>query len=206
MSATNRGATRRPNDFYETPEWCTRALFSVGGSYVTSGFRILEPTAGSGAIVRVTKDILYNADLTAVEIDGNHFDNLVNAGADDVHIGNILEKRAEDLGGTFNMIVGNPPYKYAQEVIEHCWLYMMQPHSVMHMLLRLNFLGSRKRYNFWDEYPLYKLNVLSKRPSFTNGGTDATDYAWFTWYRPMAGKAIRSGISNHIRFSIPEEQ
>jgi len=25
------------------------------------------------------------------------------------------------------------------------------------------------------------LHVISKRPSFTGGGTDATEYAWFIW-------------------------
>ena len=47
------------------------------------------------------------------------------------------------------------------------------------MLLRINFLGSKKRYGFWKKNPPQAMYVLSKRPSFTGKGTDATEYAWF---------------------------
>ena len=49
------------------------------------------------------------------------------------------------------------------------------------MLLRLNYLGSITRHDWWKEYSPTSLYVLSKRPSFTGKGTDATDYAWFVW-------------------------
>ena len=34
---------------------------------------------------------------------------------------------------------------------------------------------------FWKAYPVNKLYVLSKRPSFTGKGTDSAAYAWFVW-------------------------
>jgi hypothetical protein len=49
------------------------------------------------------------------------------------------------------------------------------------MLLRLAFLESKRRFNFWQQYPVNKLYILSQRPSFTGKGTDATAYAWFVW-------------------------
>ena len=49
------------------------------------------------------------------------------------------------------------------------------------MLLRINFLSSQKRYDFWQQFPPDGLFVLSKRPSFTGTGTDSQEYAWFVW-------------------------
>ena len=49
------------------------------------------------------------------------------------------------------------------------------------MLLRINYLGSISRHQWWKENTPTALHVLSKRPSFTGTGTDATDYAWYVW-------------------------
>ena len=49
------------------------------------------------------------------------------------------------------------------------------------MLLRLNYLGSITRHEWWKSSPPIAIHVLSKRPSFTGTGTDATDYGWFAW-------------------------
>lgn len=51
----------------------------------------------------------------------------------------------------------------------------------MIFLLRTNFLESKKRFEWWQDKPPTKLYVLSKRPSFTGKGTDATSYSWFIW-------------------------
>jgi len=50
------------------------------------------------------------------------------------------------------------------------------------MLLRLNFLGSKSRKPFWDQYPAHRIYVHHKRMSFTdNGATDSIEYAHFIW-------------------------
>lgn len=54
------------------------------------------------------------------------------------------------------------------------------------MLLRLAFLESKKRCDFWQKHPVSKLYVLSERPSFTGAGTDATAYAWFVWNKEQS--------------------
>jgi hypothetical protein len=48
-------------------------------------------------------------------------------------------------------------------------------------LSRLNYLGSIGRHEWWKENTPTALHVLSKRPSFTGVGTDATDYCWIIW-------------------------
>ena len=55
MSSTNRGAVRAPDDFYATPGWAVRAVLPHLSLSTGSG-RILEPSCGEGAIVRVLLD------------------------------------------------------------------------------------------------------------------------------------------------------
>ncbi|QXL90608.1 hypothetical protein [Salmonella phage NINP13076] len=50
------------------------------------------------------------------------------------------------------------------------------------MLLRIGFLESMKRWEWWQENPISSLLILSQRPSFTDDGkTDGSGYAWFVW-------------------------
>ncbi len=75
-------------------------------------------------------------------------------------------------------IVTNPPFSLALEFANHA--LSVAPHVLL--LLRLNFLASRKRRDWWIVHNPSALFVLSDRPSFTGDGqTDATDYAWFYW-------------------------
>ena len=76
-----------------------------------------------------------------------------------------------------DLILTNPPFSLAQEFIEKA----IKEADTVIMLLRLNYLGSQKRNIFWNKFPPTALHVLSKRPSFTGSGTDATEYAWFIW-------------------------
>lgn len=50
MSATNRGSERKAYDFYATPPETIRA-FLANFDGISSGDRILEPSAGNGQIV-----------------------------------------------------------------------------------------------------------------------------------------------------------
>jgi hypothetical protein len=60
--------------------------------------------------------------------------------------------------------------------VEHC----LELSSNVAMLLRLNFLASKKRNPFMREH-CPNVYVLSDRPSFTGKGTDSIEYAWFVW-------------------------
>jgi len=76
-----------------------------------------------------------------------------------------------------DLIITNPPFSLAKEFIDHSTNHA----NTVIMLLRLNFLGSIKRYSWWKDNPPTALYILSKRPSFTGTGTDATEYCWFVW-------------------------
>jgi len=176
MSSTNRGAIRNDQDNYITPEWVVNALLD---NIDLQGDEILEPCAGDGAIIRALIQRYGNTKYyTAIEIRDER-NNLLMAGADRIY--NQLDFLK--IGGPVNpqetTIITNPPYGIAQEIIEHC--FELYPEDDIIMLLRLNFLGSQKRKEFWERHPVKQIYVLSKRPSFTAGGTDSCEYAWFVW-------------------------
>ena len=76
-----------------------------------------------------------------------------------------------------DLIITNPPFSIALDFLQKS---LKEAETVVY-LLRLNFLGSQKRKEFWQKNPPTHLFTLAKRPSFTGKGTDATEYAWFVW-------------------------
>lgn len=102
-------------------------------------------------------------------------------------IGDFLELKIENK---YDVIIGNPPYSKAKEFIEKC-LELTGDNGMVIMLLRTAFLESKSRYEFWQKNPLSELYVLSKRPSFTGKGTDATSYSWFVWRKGNKEQKIK---------------
>lgn len=160
MSATNRGCERKAYDFYATPPETVRA-FLANFDGISSGDRILEPSAGNGQIVKVLRE----------------------GGYDNVTIGSFFDYEP-DCG--YDVIIGNPPYSLALDFINKS-LELLHPGGLLIFLLRTNFLESEKRFKWWQEHPLSGLYTLHKRPSFTGRGTDATSYSWFVWERGGTG-------------------
>ncbi|MCU7836139.1 MAG: hypothetical protein KZQ83_12935 [gamma proteobacterium symbiont of Taylorina sp.] len=154
MSSTNRGAQRHADDFYVTPKWCTESLLPLIDWTQIKTFH--EPCKGSGAIYnRIQLD------------DENKYWSEIRCGRDYLNV----DHEQVDI------IITNPPYKLAREFIEKA----LGHGKTVIMLLRLNFLESQGRYEFWQANPPSHIITLSKRPSFTNKGTDSTGYAWFCW-------------------------
>ena len=180
MSATGRGAERAPQDFYATPGWTTRALAQVFPEWFeknerTTGAVILEPCCGAGAILRELHPSLVRTGLELDEV------RAAQARASEFRI-----ERRDALDATPWVsnrppiaIVTNPPYSLAAPFIDRA-LREVDARGTVAMLLRLNYLGSRRRGAWHRAHPSH-IYVLERRPSFTGGGTDATEYAWFVW-------------------------
>ncbi len=170
MSATGRGKERAANDFYETPARCVEELMQACD---LGGANWLEPSAGSGAIIRAVNAIKPGITWAAVELDNRHSSNL-KALTNNVHVGSYLTWEKDRH---YDVVIGNPPYSLAMEFVQTS----LRNADTVALLLRLCFAASKKRADFMmstcpDVY------VLSQRPSFTGGGTDSTDYAWFVWH------------------------
>ena len=176
MSATNRGTIRNEADFYATPLETVYALLDNWDGIKIDDV-ILEPSAGNGNIIRALKNRGYTNFIEAVELRDNETDELMKL-ADEVSICDFLK----DYHNTYkyDVIIGNPPYSLAQEFIDKS-LELLAPGGRLIFLLRTNFLESKKRFKWWQDKIPSGLYVLSKRPSFTGKGTDATSYSWFIW-------------------------
>ena len=175
MSATNRGAKRTEADFYATP---LETIYSLLDNYegIKSEDLILESSAGNGNIIQALRNRGYKNHITAIELREEEKDNLLKL-ADSVKICNFLTTK---LTSKYDVIIGNPPYCLAQEFIDKS-LTLLKPGGRLIFLLRTNFLEIKKRFTWWQDKLPSGLYVLSKRPSFTGKGTDATSYSWFIW-------------------------
>lgn len=174
MSATNRGTKRVESDFYPTP---IKNIKTFVENYRFKDGAILEPCAGNGNFIKALRECGFKSKLIANEIRKEEHDNLIEAGADIITHNNFLEETI--IHKDVKTIITNPPFTYAKEFIIKC--KELYPEAEIIMLLRLAFLESKKRYDFWRHNPVSKLYILSQRPSFIGKGTDATAYAWFVW-------------------------
>lgn len=152
MARLKKKGERKAFDVYETPESSVEALFGIIPIDISKKY--LEPCRASGRIY-------------------NH-----------LPIGSAwgeIRDGVDYLATKYNpvdLVITNPPYSLAQEFVEKS----LTEAPVVVMLLRLGFLESLKRKEFWEKNPLTSLIILSKRPSFTEDGkTDGSGYGWFIW-------------------------
>lgn len=172
MSSINRGGERRQHDAYMTPPWCVERLLEAWRPSGTLSGRV-EPALGTGNILQVfrrktacfghwtTYDI---RDVPAFA--GEHHQNTDFLG---------VTKIDQNVG----LCITNPPYSLAEDFVRHA--YGLYPNAELVFLLRLAFLSTERRLKLWRHIGVPDIYVLPNRPSFTGGGTDSTDYAWFVW-------------------------
>lgn len=160
MSATNRGSVKISQEFYPTPDYTIKSLFDLVNWDKVNFF--LEPCKGDGAI--------YNKVPNTVEY------------KDYAELREGIDYLKHDFQfDNYDLIVTNPPFSLTCEFLEKSFSELDSKGCICY-LQRLNFLGSQKRKEWWNKIGTpNKLLVLSKRPKFVNGATDATEYAWFCW-------------------------
>ena len=79
------------------------------------------------------------------------------------------------------LIISNPPFNQAMEFIKKA-LDDIEDGGYVAMLLRLNFLETKARKDFFDNYMPTWIFVHHKRMSFTDaGGTDSVAYCHMVW-------------------------
>lgn len=173
MSATNRGAVRSKNDFYETPQDCI--LNFLQHHPLDPNAVILDPCAGTGSFPKALRKAGYLNHIDAIDVDESVYDVV---DANNRHCEDFLELEPPYK---YDVIFSNPPYSLAEEFIRKAFTLVNKDNYEIIFLLRLNFLESKKRYDFWQEFPVNDIYVLANRPSFTGNGTDATSYAFLVF-------------------------
>lgn len=184
MSSAGRSDVRQANDFYRTPSWVTEAILP----HLPSGGDVCDAGCGDGAILAA---IAATAPFVHSQLHGVEIDPALAAQAA-MHLAeprrhHIYEGDFLRHGLNYDLVVCNPPFSFAREFVEHALALVASRRGTVAMLLRLAWMAGQARASFHTEHPS-DVYVLSRRPSFTGGGTDSADYAWFVWGPGRGGR------------------
>ena len=166
MSRQKQGVRLNKTDFYPTPTWCYENLDINWSQFSTAH----EPCCGDGRIIDWLEEQGVPTTYSEINEELDFF----------------------EWNEEVDLILTNPPFSLAQEFIDHA----LPRAQTTIMLMRINYLGSIKRHEWWKEKCPTALYVLSKRPSFTGAGTDATEYCWYVWDKT-------NRLPTGIQFVIP---
>ncbi len=174
---TNSSASdRNSTDFYPTPDNCVEALLNVLN--LPTDRIIWEPACGEGHISKFLKNKGYNTIDTTL-----HDQGYGNVGLD------FLTQ-----SGQGDVIITNPPFKLAEEFIEHA-IDLNMPFA---FLLKSQFWHSKRRMSLFDKHkPKYVL-PLTWRPDFLFGkksGSSTMECLWTVWGSKPADNTIYQPLS-----------
>lgn len=157
----NAGGIRHPFDRYETPDSVTASLLRR----IDLPVKVREPCCGTGRIVGVLEDHLY--DVTASD---------------------LLEDGVDFLEETepCESVLTNPPYRdgLAEAFVRKALELSRGP---VWMLLRSGTLwGQDRASGLWKDHPVCRLVIVSRRIKFFQAdgsriSGQAHDHAWFGW-------------------------
>lgn len=195
------GHERSDGDYYATrPELAKLACETLRNDFIATPQAILEPSSvlepgcGAGTWLPGIRSTWPNADVLGIE---KNEDLAVYARQQ----GFTVEQRdlLEGGLGTYDLIVGNPPFGIADELIPML-LTRLRPGGVLALMLRLNFFEGQDRYErLWRIYPATAAYPLPARPGFTpNGATDGTGYMLCCWKQGYTGPTILRHMDNRF--------
>lgn len=181
LGASNHFGDREVDDYYATEPKATILLLEKEDF----SENILEPACGQGHISEVLKATGFN-----------------------VVSKDLIDRGYGEVGDFFHLtsfdgdIITNPPYKLALEFVEHA-LNIIPTGKKVAMFLRIQFLESQRRGDFFKRNPPKNVYVASKRLNCAKGGdfdtyakASALCYAWFVWEKGYSGPTILDWINN----------
>lgn len=148
---------------------------------------VLDPGSGSGVWGTTLREDGYCSPrlVTGVEVR-----EVVRPPAyDRWHVANFLTINTACFGESYDLVIGNPPYKNAHLWIEKS-LACLKDGGYLLFLLRLTFLESRKRATgLFQEHPPLRIAACGRRPSFSgNGRTSPDAYMYCIWRKGFKGE------------------
>lgn len=156
FNIVGKGAVRRENDFYPTPQEVTVALcewMQKNGMQMRS---VWEPACGDGRMVKVL---------------GRYFDRVVGT---DIQSGMDF-LTAEPVGTEW--IITNPPFSLAEQFIRKA----ASCNVPFAFLLKSQYWHSAKRLKLFNEIRPSHVLPLTWRPDFTGKGSSLLDMIWVIW-------------------------
>jgi hypothetical protein len=164
---------REKDDFYPTPIEATKSLMALEDFPPT----IWEPACGDGAISKVFME----QDFDVVSSD------LVDRGFGEPNIDFLMERSLprDAFGEPVKCIVTNPPFKLAEQFVEHA---LNLGAEKVCMLLRLAWLEGVSRKALFRRTNLSRIWVSSRRLTMVRAGDETlrgnggmVAFAWFVW-------------------------
>ena len=178
LGASNHSKEEREyNDWYATPPICVEKLLQKE----QFNHYILEPCCGSGHIAEVLK--AYGHQVQCID--------LIDRGYPNTEAKDFLTTTKADFPMSPDIIT-NPPYSIATEFVRHCLDVSMDGTKIA-MLLKIQFLESKKRWKLFKDNPPKKVYVFVNRVNCWKNGIDTKEssavcYAWFVWEKGYTGK------------------
>lgn len=169
-------------NFYPTPPWATRALFTDVfpeiDEYIPAS--AWEPACGLGHMAAVLRERVAKVMASDVADYGSpHQDGVIDF------------RTSPPLLPAPEWVITNPPFDYAQEFLEKA---MTVATRGVALLVRLAFLEGEERYEtLWTRFPPTLHAPFAERVAMCLGGWDpvmstASAYAWFVWKRNSSGQ------------------
>ena len=164
---------RHADDYYVTPDWA--ADIGAGIALLPTVSVVLDPCAGDGALLRAVQRWRPGSVVRGLELD---------AGRAELSGAQCCDALDQGLAWPdADAIIANPPFRRWQAFVDRA---LAHPAQIVVVLLRLGALAGQRRRDWWRSVALQRgvtVHVLSRRPSFTGGGTDSSDYAWISLSR-----------------------
>ena len=178
IGATNHSISkiRAENDYYATDPIAGYLLLEVEPDLAN----IWECACGAGHLAKVFESFSKLSKAT----------DLIDRGYGDVE-DFLLNKEPYNNGD----IVTNPPYKYAQQFVEHA-LNKVDVGRKVCMFLKVLFLEGKARKELFNKYPPKTIYISSSRINCAKNGdfdtytSSAIAYAWFIWEKGYCGETI----------------
>lgn len=178
---------RVKNDYYATPPWATKLFIDkLIDDGVILGGSFLEPACGGGHI----SDVL-----------------IEKFGIDNVQSFDLVDRGYKNMSGiknfltddfiTFDNVITNPPFKYAEEFIRKS---ISISRDKVIMLCKIQLLEGVKREKLFKDTPLKYVYVHSSRVATYRNGESRDEngkkwattmcLAWFIWEHGYSGEPI----------------
>lgn len=156
----NTGPVLKKNDFYPTPLPVVKSFLSAINLKPTDTFR--EPCMGNGVIYDNVSLPDNQKDWCEIQHDTPR---------------DYLNQSLPLV----DVVITNPPFSLFEAFLLKS-IAELKPGGTICYLLRNNTMGSKKRKVFWSviSAPTHQITIVP-RPSFTGGGSDSAEYAWFCW-------------------------
>lgn len=161
---------REEHDYYATDPMAAEWLCKIE----PLNHRIWECACGEGHLAKVFEK--HGFEVTSTDLIDRGFGR---GGVD-------FLKQTEKWDGD---IVTNPPYRYAQEFIEHA-LELVEEGNKVCMFLKVQFLEGKSRRKMYDTTPPKTVWVSSSRIQCGRNGEfkgSMIAYAWFVWEKGYKG-------------------